>query len=257
MWWTCQESVFQLKCIHDSYEEEWIMGNKIEVNAIGDQCPIPVVKAKKAIDHAEPGSQIVIHVDNEIAVQNLTKMARSQNCDCVSEKAAEKHYLVTLTCPVKDVAGAAGNNGLTGNGTVGMENTEAGGAEGASEADSENISCYPDSRVNTVVVISSATMGTGNDQLGKVLMKGFIYALSQLEQLPKTILFYNGGVTLTTEGSDSLEDLRSMEAQGVEILSCGTCLNYYGLSDKLMVGDVTNMYSIVEVMAGTDKIIKP
>lgn len=73
--------------------------------------------------------------------------------------------------------------------------------------------------------------------------------MTQLDTLPKTMLFYNGGATLTTEGSDSLEDLKSLEARGVEIMTCGTCLDYYGLKDKLAVGTVTNMYSIVETMA--------
>ena len=89
------------------------------------------------------------------------------------------------------------------------------------------------------------------------MIKGFIFAVTQLDELPKTMLFYNGGATLTTEGSDSLEDLKSLEAQGVEILTCGTCLDYYGLKDKLAVGSVTNMYSIVETLAGAGKIIKP
>ena len=87
-------------------------------------------------------------------------------------------------------------------------------------------------------------------------MKGFIYALSQLDELPQTILFYNGGATITTEGSPSIEDLKTMEAQGVEILTCGTCLDYYGLKDKLLVGSVTNMYTIVEKLNNADKIIK-
>lgn len=112
-------------------------------------------------------------------------------------------------------------------------------------------------RGDTVVVISSDRMGSGNDELGKVLMKGFIYAVSQLDQLPKTILFYNGGATITTEGSASLEDLKNMEAQGVEIMTCGTCLDYYNLKDKLAVGTVTNMYSIVETMNGAAKILRP
>ena len=115
----------------------------------------------------------------------------------------------------------------------------------------------PDQRENTVIVINSDRMGNGNDELGKVLIKGFLFAVTQLEKLPKTMLFYNGGATLTAEGSDSLEDLKSLEAQGVEILTCGTCLNYYGLTEKLQVGSVTNMYTIVEKMAEADKIIKP
>ena len=112
-------------------------------------------------------------------------------------------------------------------------------------------------RSNTIVVISSDRMGNGNDALGKVLIKGFIYAITQLDTLPKKMLFYNGGATLTVEGSDSLEDLKSLEAQGVEILTCGTCLDYYEVKDKLAVGSVTNMYSIVEAMTEAGKIIKP
>ena len=108
-----------------------------------------------------------------------------------------------------------------------------------------------------MVAVTSDAMGHGSDELGKNLMKGFLYALSQLDELPKTILFYNGGARLTTEGSLSLEDLKSMEAQGVQIMTCGTCLNYYGLTEKLAVGSVTNMYSIVETLAKADKIIKP
>ena len=100
-------------------------------------------------------------------------------------------------------------------------------------------------------------MGEGNDELGKVLMKGFIFAMTQLEELPKTMLFYNGGATLTTENSESLADLKLLEEQGVEILTCGTCLDYYGLKDKLCVGTVTNMYAIVETMNQADKLIRP
>lgn len=204
------------------------MENKIEVNAVGEPCPIPVVKAKKALEHAAAGSQVLVYVDNEIAVQNVTKMAKSQKCTSTAEKTGEDRYVVTIQVP----------------GTLQEETVT-------------EVMCRPDSRTDTVVVVSSATMGTGNDELGQVLMKGFLYALSQLEHLPKKILFYNGGVTLTTEGSASLEDLKNMEAQGVEILSCGTCLNYYGLSEKLMVGEVTNMYSIVEAMTEAGKIVRP
>ena len=100
-------------------------------------------------------------------------------------------------------------------------------------------------------------MGEGEEELGKVLIKGYIYALTQLETLPKTILFYNKGAYLTCEGSASLEDLKSLEAQGVEIFTCGTCLNYYGLSEKLQVGSITNMYVIADTMAKANKVVKP
>ena len=115
----------------------------------------------------------------------------------------------------------------------------------------------PTGRKNTVVVISSDQMGTGEEELGKTLLKGFIYALSQQDDLPTTILFYNKGAFITCEESASIEDLKSLEAQGVEILTCGTCLNFYGLPEKLQVGEVTNMYVIAEKMTQADLIVKP
>ncbi len=107
------------------------------------------------------------------------------------------------------------------------------------------------------MVISSPEMGEGKEELGRTLMKGFIYALGQQDILPETILFYNGGAAMTCEGSPALEDLKSLEAQGVEILTCGTCLDFYDLKDKLQVGDVTNMYVIAEKMMGAHLIVKP
>lgn len=198
----------------------------IKVNAIGDNCPIPVIKTKKAMQEVEGAEAIEVLVDNEIAVQNVTKMATSAGAAVSSEKIAEKEFKITILV----------------NGAV---------------ATSEETVCVPDQRENMVIVVDSDRMGSGNDELGKVLMKGFLFAVTQLEMLPKTMLFYNGGATLTAEGSDSLEDLKSLEAQGVEILTCGTCLNYYGLTEKLQVGSVTNMYTIVEKMAEADKIVKP
>mgnify|MGYP000470503497 CR=1 FL=1 len=108
--------------------------------------------------------------------------------------------------------------------------------------------CIPDSRTDTVVVIANDKMGEGSEELGKTLLKAFTFALTQQDNLPKTILFYNGGASLTCEGSPMLEDLKTLEAEGVEILTCGTCLNFYGLTEKLAVGGVTNMYVIAEKM---------
>jgi selenium metabolism protein YedF len=88
-------------------------------------------------------------------------------------------------------------------------------------------------------------------------MKGFIYAISQQDELPSAMIFYNGGASIPCEDSPSIEDLKSLEAQGVEILTCGTCLNHYGLTDKLQVGEVTNMYVIAEKMTQAGKVIKP
>ena len=202
----------------------------ITVECRGEQCPIPVVKTIKAIGEMKEADTVQTHVDNETAVQNLTKLAESKGFAVKSEKIEDKHFVVT------------------------MEVTAPGATAAAEEP---AVSCIPDRRGSTVYAFGTNVMGSGNDELGATLMKGFIYAVSQLEELPKTMLFYNGGVKLTTEGSASLEDLKSLQAQGVEILSCGTCLNFYGLSEKLAVGEVTNMYAIVEKLNGASHIVKP
>ena len=108
-----------------------------------------------------------------------------------------------------------------------------------------------------MVVISADHMGEGDEALGKILLKGFLFALTQQETLPRTVLFYNGGAFVTCEGSASLEDLQKLQELGVEILTCGTCLNHYGLTEKLRVGEVTNMYVIVEKQMQATKVIRP
>ena len=256
----------------------------IKVNAMGDVCPIPVIKTKNAIKEMAEGGVVEVLVDNEIAVQNLTKMAKQKQYVCRSEKVAENEYKVTITVPGTattagtvpgaEASAAAGTvaeaNAGTAAGTVtGAEASAAAGtvtgtdaaatAEPAAVSKAEEaISCMPDSRrKKKLVVLRSGKMGEGSDELGTALMKSFIYALTELEELPETILLYNGGAYLSCEGSDSLEDLKSLEAQGVEIMTCGTCLNYYGIADRLAVGSVTNMYAIAEKMAEADTIICP
>lgn len=199
----------------------------IKVDARGDQCPIPVVKTKKAMQELTQPDVVEVLVDNETAVKNVSKMAENSGASVNTEKLSENEYKVTIE---------------TGTGANDAKKQEE--AVGAAKG-------------NAVVVIASDRMGEGNDDLGKVLIKGFIFAVTQLDELPVAMLFYNGGATLTAEGSDALEDLKHLEEQGVEILTCGTCLNYYNLSDKLEVGSVTNMYSIVEKMASASLIIRP
>lgn len=201
----------------------------VTVNAMGKPCPMPVVEAKKALAAMKEAGTLTVLVDNEIAVQNLLRLAAGSGLAARSEKRAPGEFVVE------------------------MEVTSLPEAK----AEEAPAACIPDQRGDVVVAIGSACMGVGSEELGRTLMKGFIYALSQQEQLPRTVLFYNGGATIPIEGSVSVEDLKSMEAQGVQILTCGTCLDYYGLKDKLAVGGVTNMYSIVETLEGAARVIKP
>lgn len=201
----------------------------IQVNAIGDACPIPVVKTLNALKELGGAGRVQTLVDNEIAVQNLTRLAESKGCTIETEKRSEKEFCVTIT-----TAGAV------------------------AAAENEEISCIvPAEKKKTVVVVSADHMGEGSEELGRILIKGFLFALTQQEHLPSTVLFYNGGAKLTTEGSASLEDIKTLEANGVEILTCGTCLDYYGLKDKLAVGGVTNMYVIVEKQMQADLVLRP
>ncbi len=205
------------------------MENRV-VDARGMACPLPVVNAKKAADEMKDGEVLTVLVDNEIAVQNLTKFAASRSYGVKSEKKAENDYSVTMQITV-------------------------GGAGASLE---EPLSCQPDIvRKGTVAVISGNVMGTGEEKLGKALMKAFIFALSKQDTLPDTILFYNSGAFLTCKGSDSLEDLKNMEAEGVKIMTCGTCLDFYGLKEELSVGTITNMYDIVETQEKAQLIIRP
>lgn len=200
----------------------------------GKQCPLPVIEAKKALEKAEPGSVVEVVVDNEIAVQNLKKLADHKGLASASEKVSDREFLVKITAAGKAVK------------------------EETTEAAAEGISCQADSREKgMVVVLASDQMGQGDEVLGKLLMKGFVYALTQQDKLPETVLLFNGGARLSCKDSDSLNDLKELEAQGTEILTCGTCLNHYGLSEQLAVGSVTNMYEIVGRMTQARKLVRP
>ena len=177
----------------------------LNVDARGDACPLPVVKAKKAIAALNGAGEVEVLVDNEIAVQNLTKMAQQKGYGSSAEKLAEREYRVRFT--VGDASAAA----------------------------EEPAVCTPDARTDTVVAIAADTMGEGAEELGKTLLKAFVFSLTQQEKLPRTILFYNGGAHLT----------------------CGTCLNFYGLTEKLRIGTVTNMYVIAEKMLNAENVVKP
>ena len=202
----------------------------ITVNAIGDACPIPVVKTRKAMETIKGSEVVETLVDNEIAVENLKKMAGQMGYQVKDQKLEEGKYSVQIMV------------------------TEA---EKTEKIQADICDCRPTAASDKVVVIRSHVMGEGDPELGKVLIKGFIYALSQQEELPKTILFYNGGACLTCEGSASLDDLKELEHRGVKILTCGTCLNFYGLSEKLKVGEVTNMYEIAATMSKASLIVSP
>ena len=202
----------------------------LTVNAMGDKCPVPVVKTKKAIEALTADDTVEVLVDNETSVQNVGRFAQALGFAVKSEKLGEGQYRVCF-------------------------DAKPGAAEGSAPA--ESFCSVSAAKKNTVVVVSSDKMGEGSEELGGILIKSFFYALTQQDELPATVLFYNGGAKLTVEGSPVLEDVKNLAAAGVKVFTCGTCLNFYGLGDKLAVGEVTNMYDIVDKCSKADLIIKP
>lgn len=232
---------------------------EITVDARGMQCPLPVIETKKVLQKLTNGI-VQVFVDNHIAVQNLSKMAKQLNLVSSYEKISEDYYIVFIvkkeqsedSISMSEYENNLSVQSLTGE-SIDLENVNI--TEDAEKGNQDNNT--DDISNNTTVVISANHMGEGDEKLGKALMKAFIYALTELDQLPAKMIFYNGGAKLTVEGSDSLEDLRLLESQGVEILTCGTCLNYYNISEILAVGTVTNMYAIAEILMSSNNIIKP
>ncbi|MDR3601641.1 MAG: sulfurtransferase-like selenium metabolism protein YedF [Desulfosporosinus sp.] len=193
-----------------------------QINAVGLICPIPVIRTKKALEGmGEAGGVVTVLVDNDIARQNLQKMATGLGYQ--SDYAQKENGNIEVTI----VAG--------GGCAVEQQATEEGSG--------------------LVVAIGRDTMGEGSKELGQILIKGFIYALQELAPPPTHVLFFNSGSYLTSSDSNSLEDVRSLAAAGTVILTCGTCTNYYGITEKIGVGEIANMYDIVTTMAGAKRLI--
>ena len=197
---------------------------KKTVDARGLDCPLPVIEAKKALQNTEGVLEVI--VDNEIALQNLEKMAKQMALSYELKTVSADQHVITIM----------------------VDGPQEAGQESPSSAGQGD---------KTVVVISANEMGAGDPELGKILMKSFVYALTELPQLPSKVLLYNGGVKLAVEGSDSLADLKKLAEQGVGILSCGTCLDFYQLKSELGVGSVTNMYEIAQSQMEATKVIRP
>lgn len=194
---------------------------RIELDAKGLACPKPVINTKKKLDSIEQGV-VEVTVDNEIAKENILKLAKSMNLEANVLKKEKDSICIEII---------KGENVII------------------EEKSQESLS-------DTCIFINSDKMGTGNDELGYVLMKGYIYTLTESKPYPKSILFVNSGIKLTTENEATVENLKILQDAGVEILSCGTCLDYYGLKEEeLKVGTVTNMYTIVESMNNSSKTI--
>ena len=193
-------------------------------------CPGPVLKLRGLLDEGERSIQF--HVADELCRSNVTRFAASRNVAAEVEPADDGSFIVTFT---------AGDD-----------------APGARPGEDDLLVCdLPAASGPTVVQISAATMGVGDDELGSLLMRSFIKTQAQLDDRPDAILFYNDGVKLCCSDSLLIDDLRALEASGIEIIACGTCLNFFELADRLEVGRVTDMLEIAGRLAAAGRVVRP
>ncbi len=193
------------------------------IDARGLACPQPVLMTKKALEGMEEGSFTIV-VDSAISKDNVVRFATSQGCDTrVEEKDGEFHVHV--------VKGGA-------------ENTPG---EEVKEAPASNIAVY----------VHSDRMGQGDDALGRILIKGFLKTIKDVDPKPRRMIFVNSGIFLTTEGSEVIDALKELEEMGIEILSCGTCLDFFNRKDALKVGLASNMFDITSALMEADKVVIP
>jgi len=180
------------------------------VDARGLACPQPVVLTKKALQGAD---KVVTIVDNSAARENVSRLAKKEGCKVEIEEKSEGTFLqLTKTRAKQATLPPAPNTGPT------------------------------------VVVMSADNMGRGSEELGRLLVRTFLHTLNEVEPRPDKMIFFNSGVKLTAEGSPVIEDLQTFRDSGIEILVCGTCLEYYELKNKVAVGEISNMYTIAETL---------
>ncbi|WP_252248688.1 sulfurtransferase-like selenium metabolism protein YedF [Clostridium sp. ZBS20] len=203
--------------------------NKI-IDAKGKNCPIPVIMAKKEIDNGNVN--FVVEVDNKIANENLKKLGNSMGFEIKSQEANgifKVHFL-----------------------KAGRNNNKSEICEECNEIIEE---IKKDKLSTWSIFIGKEIIGSGSEELGKSLMKMYFYTMTESDDLPKSILFMNEGVKIPALNEQVVEHLKDLEKKGVEILVCGTCLNFYGLEEELKVGKVSNMYEISNYMKAASKVI--
>lgn len=184
-------------------------------------CPMPVINTKKELEALNEGVVITI-VDNEIAKENVKKLAKSMNLE-FSESTKDGDFHIRIV-KGKDV----------------IIQTK--------KEDTKDLS-------KKVIFIQSNMMGGHNEDLGKILINGFVFTLTQVKPYPKAVVLVNQGVELSTINEETVENLKVLEEYGTNVVSCGTCLDFLDLKDKLNVGEISNMYDIVEILSDSSNCI--
>ena len=199
----------------------------ITLDCRGLACPGPVLRCIECIEKDAPLALSVV-VDDPAALENVLRLLSG------------KGYAVT----------SAQDMGAW---TISAQRESAPGQSGTQSA-SQAAATAPLGK--TLVFITADTLGSGDDELGGKLMLNFLLTLPELGSGLWRIILVNGAVKLAAEGHPCLEKLEALEASGVSILVCGTCLGFFGLMEKKRVGETTNMLDVVTSLAAAGKVIQ-
>lgn len=191
-----------------------------ELDLRGLKCPEPAIRTGRALRNAD---ELLVIVDDDDAIQNISRGAIKRGYKVNVQTKGKDHYLHISMVEKSEK----------------RSRLDVGNKDGP-----------------TVVFFPSNTVGRGDDKLGAILAKSLIYSFLEVEPKLDMFIFMNSGVKLAVEGSEALEDLGKLRDQGVEILVCGTCLDYFDLKDKLAVGEISNAYTIAETLLGAGKVVR-
>jgi selenium metabolism protein YedF len=201
------------------------------IDTKGQRCPIPIIETRKALKASHKGETFEVVSDDRTAFSNISRFLNDNQIKfSVSESKGIWTFKITSETGASDTMPA--------------------------EKYCEPVDIETPSG-DFAVVISSEIMGQGDDELGRRLIKSFLVALSCLDTMPSSVMFYNSGVKLTTDDSEVIELLHEIERKGVEILICGTCVDHFKLGTKINVGKICDMYIITQKLSEAGNIIKP
>jgi selenium metabolism protein YedF len=239
----------------------------MEIDNRGLACPLPVIKTRKAIQTLQTllglamevdngdGISLVSIVDNEAALENVTRMIEKEGYLTQVKRREEGIYIHILPQSEQKEAPDSGiiSEQRYEEKRTTTETDEEIEKRTKKEKEREKVSGESDTTKGTTVLITSTALGQGKEELGTILMRSFIISIKEMDFLPAHIIFLNSGVFLTAKNSPVLDELIEMEQGGVQILSCGTCVDYYQLKDEMAIGRITNMYDIAEYLQHSSK----
>ena len=255
--------------IYDRKQEEVVRGNSgKEEKKTSELREKPETAAVPSAEGREPGCETCELSDPMEVMRKMREAADSADSALSGSAPAEEPVEASRTAatPVSEAAPAQDNIPTPQSAPMQQEPAPAPEAVSASAPKAAPVSVsaplaerdpapVPGGE-RTVLAISSDSMGSGDETLGRLLMKGFLYAMVEQEELPEKILFYNTGVFLTTEGSAVLDVLREMEQRGVALLTCRTSLNHFGRLGKLQAGGAVSMYELAQCMLQAGRLVK-